>query len=81
DRFTLFGPPNAIEAIESLGIYDRWGNLMWTGTELEINNQSQGWDGEFQGRPMSAQVFVYSARVRLIDGSVKFFNGDFVLLR
>ncbi|MEM8583892.1 MAG: choice-of-anchor L domain-containing protein [Bacteroidota bacterium] len=81
DRFTLFGPTNAIDAIESLTIYDRWGNTMWAGAELEINNTSQGWDGSFRGRPMGAQVFVYSARIRLFDGSINFLNGDFVLLR
>ena len=37
-----------------LRIYDRWGNLVFTSTEID-----EGWDGKFRDKPMNSGVFVY----------------------
>ncbi|MEM6397500.1 MAG: choice-of-anchor L domain-containing protein [Bacteroidota bacterium] len=81
DRFTLFGSETLIEEIESLVIYDRWGNQLWTSEGLEINNEAQGWDGNFNNQPVNSQVLIYAARVRLFDNSLRLVSGDFTLLR
>ncbi|MEM7575815.1 MAG: gliding motility-associated C-terminal domain-containing protein, partial [Bacteroidota bacterium] len=79
DNFTLYGNPNLIDAIEYLAIFDRWGNDVWTATELPINDASQGWDGTFAGKPLNPQVLVFTGRVRLFDGTYREVQGSLTL--
>ena len=79
DKFTLYGNSNLIDAIEYLAIFDRWGNDIWTATEIPINDVSQGWDGTFNGRPLNPQVLVFTGRVRLFDGTYRQVQGSVTL--
>ncbi len=49
DYFTLLGDPTFFEKINLLQMYDRWGNLVFEGYDLPINNENTGWDGTFKG--------------------------------
>jgi hypothetical protein len=72
-----------------LKMYDRWGNLVFQGTDtrspgggtLEINNVNQGWDGTFKGRILGPGVYVWRASVRYIDDVLVDFAGDLLLAR
>ena len=45
-------------------IYDRWGEQVYAGEDLEINNtSSHGWDGIFRGQKAMAGVYVFHAEV------------------
>lgn len=80
DQFTLFGGSAAVR-IESLQIFDRWGNQLFRAEGIPLNDLSSGWDGTFRGRPMNAGVYVFQARVRLVDGSVEERKGEVNLVR
>lgn len=80
DRFTIYGGP-AVESIQSLQVFDRWGNQVFYQKEFAPNDESMGWDGHFNGRMMNSAVFVYLAEVRFIDGFVVNFKGDVTLVR
>lgn len=80
DRFTVYAGP-AVESIQSLKVFDRWGNLVFEHGEFAANDESAGWDGTFDGRLMNSGVFVYLAQVRFIDGFVVNFKGDVTLVR
>ncbi len=71
----------AVDFIESMEIYDRWGNLIYRGTDLEANNPNVGWDGTFRGKDLNPSVFAYVIHVRFIDGVVLLYEGDVTLVR
>jgi hypothetical protein len=45
------------------------------------NDPQYGWNGEFDGRPMNAGVYVFSAEVEFVDGRTELLKGEVMLLR
>lgn len=45
--------------IETLKIYDRWGELVYIKNNFKPNNPDDGWDGTFSGRKVEQGVYVY----------------------
>ena len=80
DGFTVFGGP-AVEQVDVLRVYDRWGGLVFENSNFLPNEPSVGWDGRVDGRPVNSAVFVYYAAVRYINGSVLEFKGDVTVIR
>ena len=80
DYFTLFGNQAALE-IKELRIFNRWGDLLFVGTNLPLNVETKGWDGTFDDRPVTADVFAFYAIVKFIDGEEIIYKGDITLLR
>jgi gliding motility-associated-like protein len=78
-----------VKYIELLEVYDRWGNLVYQGTdikapspgELVTGDAKSGWNGIFHGKPVVAGVYTWRAKVRFIDEELKIFAGDITLLR
>ncbi|MCP4441075.1 MAG: gliding motility-associated C-terminal domain-containing protein, partial [Aureispira sp.] len=62
-------------------VYDRWGELIFEGTGLSINDASTGWDGTFKGKPMNSGLYAWYAEVEFADGHVEVIKGDITLLR
>ncbi|WP_216650053.1 gliding motility-associated C-terminal domain-containing protein [Lewinella sp. W8] len=63
----------AVESLLTFQIYNRWGVMVYQGTE--------GWDGMLNGQRAPSAVYVYQAEVLLTDGSTRYVKGDFVLMR
>ena len=61
DRFYPRG--RGIRTIKSFKIYDRWGEVIFDRSNIDVNDQNQGWDGTFKGVELSPDVYVYT-----IDG-------------
>lgn len=80
DRFTIFGGP-AAEVITKLRVFDRWGNLLFEGSDLPLNQESNGWNGLFNGKPLGVGVYAYMAEVRFIDGEVLLYEGDISIIK
>jgi gliding motility-associated-like protein len=78
DVFTLYGDKN-LHLIVSLKIFDRWGEMVYSGDNLKPN--TEGWDGRFKGQVLSPDVFVYWAVLRFKDGEDVLFKGDLTLVR
>ncbi len=53
--------------IDLLSIYDRWGNLVFTNQNIEINNPDSGWDGYINDKKAEIGVYIYV---------VKYFQND-----
>lgn len=66
---------NGIEYLEFY-VYDRYGTLVF-----ESRNQSHGWDGTYKGDDVQPGVFVYYAKVTLINGRQEIIQGDVTLVR
>ncbi len=57
-------------------IYDRWGELLFIS-----DDQNVGWDGYFNGKLSSQDVYVYKVRMKFLSGNSVVRTGDVTLLR
>ncbi len=57
-------------------IYNRWGNLI-----KEFTDPSDGWDGTYRGKQVSAGVYFYVIRAKGSDGKEYKLSGDINILR
>ena len=84
DVFTIFGGAG-LEAIITLEIYDRWGELVYRGENFPPGEEGIqmgfGWNGRFRGKYMNPSVFTFKARLLYIDNEEITAYGDFTILR
>jgi gliding motility-associated-like protein len=80
DGFTVFAGP-AVERVETLRVFHRWGGLVFENTDFQPNEPGLGWDGTLNGKPVNPAVFVYQATVRFVNGAVQEISGDVTLIR
>jgi gliding motility-associated-like protein len=57
-------------------IFNRWGRQIF-----DTNIPSKGWDGNINGKPAAADVYYYSIKITLPDGTQKHLKGDLTLIR
>lgn len=81
DFFNLISPGQAVQVIERLLIFDRWGSQVFEGKDLSPNDPQSGWDGMISGQEASPGVYVFSASLRLIDNSVEMRSGTVTVIR
>lgn len=81
DYFTLFSDNLSGEIMESLYIFDRWGNLLFAIQDTNLNDPKLGWDGTYKGKPMNPGVYTYQAIIRFGNGVRKLKRGDVTLVR
>lgn len=81
DRFILFGATPNVTRIARLEVYDRWGGLLFSETDLLPNETSLGWDGRVNGQLAATGTYFYVAEVVFLDGRVLPYQGDFMLVR
>ena len=65
--------------VRSLQVYSRWGELVYEGTDMTINDELTGWDGTFKGKAMNTGVFAWVAEVEFLDGHIEIYRGDVML--
>lgn len=80
DRVAVLAGPAAV-SVQRLRIFDRWGEMVFDGTDLPLNDESLGWDGTLRGEPMNPGVFVYLAEILFVDNQTLTFTGDISLIR
>lgn len=79
--FFLITAGTGLEEIESLTIFDRWGNLIFQSQHFQPGDASRTWDGTMNGQILNPDVFVYQLNVLYQDGLHKVFSGDVTILR
>ncbi len=67
--------------IQSLRIFDRWGEVVFERTNFSPNDPLQGWDGHFGGRAASADVYTYIIEIICNNGEISAFKGNVTLIR
>jgi gliding motility-associated-like protein len=80
DYFTVYGGV-AAESVLVLRIFNRWGGLIYEGTNFPLNSELDGWDGTFKGDYLNPDVFAFYALVLFIDGEEIIYKGDIQLIR
>ena len=78
--YFMIGVGEDVTEVNLFRIFDRWGNMVFEQKSFLPEN-TQGWDGNFQGKPMDPAVFAFYAEVEFDDGRVEIVSGDFILMR
>ena len=80
DHFTVFGD-SGIKIIRTFKVLDRWGNLVFTRDNFNVNEENLGWDGSFEKQLSSPGIYLYMAELELIDQSLVTKAGEVLLIR
>jgi hypothetical protein len=80
-KFTLFDNGHTIASINSLSIYDRWGNLLWQKHHFAANDVDLGWNGKCNEQNVLPGVYVWHAQLALTDGTTVTEKGDVTVVR
>lgn len=82
DLLQVYGPAGQRVMVLRMTLFDRWGELLWEQGGFYLDDpDAPWWDGRFRGKPLDADVFVYTLEV-LPEGSVPIrFKGDVQLIR
>ncbi|MEM8906535.1 MAG: gliding motility-associated C-terminal domain-containing protein [Bacteroidota bacterium] len=80
DLFMIHGGVG-VRQVNMFRIFNRWGELIFEGTDFQPDDPDFGWDGTFRGELMNPAVFVYFAEVAFEDGRTELYKGDVTLMR
>lgn len=70
-----------ISKIQSLRVFNRWGELVFEKMNFLPNDISMGWNGTYKGQKLTADVFIYTCDVVCENNVVLPYKGDIMLLR
>ena len=67
--------------IQSMSIFNRWGQLVFLRKNFAANSEQMGWDGTFNGKPAASDAYVYIVEVICNNAQVVALHGNVVLVR
>ena len=67
--------------IQSLTIFNRWGQMVFLRRDFPANAQNMGWDGTFGGKLAPTDTYVYIAEVVCENAQVITISGNVTLIR
>lgn len=79
DRFYPRG--KGIRLIKQFRIYDRWGEMIFERKNIDANDYNNAWDGTFNGKELSPDVYVYTIDGVCDTGEEFSWQGDISLIR
>ena len=79
DIFYIRG--SGVFRIKMLRIFNRWGEVVYEGSNINPNDPITGWDGTFKGKKLTPDVFVYTAEVVCENNSTLTYKGNVTLIK
>ncbi len=70
-----------LSTIQSMRIFNRWGQLVFEKKNFSPNVEQDGWDGNFNGRKAPVDVYIYTIEVVCENSQVIAYNGNVALIR
>lgn len=67
--------------IKHFMIYDRWGEVVFSASNITANDASAGWDGTYKGQLIKPDVYVYVMDALCENGQKVMIRGDITLIR
>ena len=80
DRFGIFGG-SGTRRILNFKVFNRWGSLMFVRQNPTMYDDSDGWDGTYNGQLLQSDVYIWIAEIEFEDGEREVFKGDVALMR
>jgi gliding motility-associated-like protein len=72
---------NGLDQIITFRVYNRWGEIVYERSNINLNDKQNGWDGTYKGQNLSPDVFVYIVEAQCGGGDVIKVKGDITLIR
>ncbi|MEZ5017655.1 MAG: PKD domain-containing protein [Flavipsychrobacter sp.] len=79
DKFYPQG--KGIAEVKSMRIYNRWGEVVFSQTNMPLNDPNYGWDGTYNRKPLKPDVFIYVINATCDTGEPLQIRGDISLVR
>ena len=79
DRFYPRG--EGLYRIQSMRVFNRWGETVFQKINFNANDASSGWDGTFKGKKADPDVYVYIVEVLCDNGEVFPMKGNIMLMK
>ncbi len=70
-----------VSIIKSFRIYNRWGEKLFERTNIKLNDESNAWDGSFNGGTPRPDVYVWVIDGVCETGEPLFLKGDVTIIR
>jgi FOG: PKD repeat len=70
-----------LHRIQSMRIFNRWGQVIFEKRDFSANDPSAGWDGTFNGKPADMDVYIYLVEVICDNNSIVPYKGNVALIR
>jgi gliding motility-associated-like protein len=70
-----------VNRIQSLKIFNRWGQLVFEKRDITPNDPGSGWDGTYNGKRADMDVYIYIAEVICENSQIVALKGDVTLIR
>ena len=71
----------SIERVQSLRIFNRWGQMVFEKRNFAANDESAGWNGTINGKPADQDVYVYVLEIICENATVIPYRGNVALVR
>ncbi|MBV9962127.1 MAG: PKD domain-containing protein, partial [Parafilimonas sp.] len=68
-------------SVKSFRIFSRWGTIVYERTNFPPNQQNYGWDGTYNGKTVTPDVYVFIAEILCDNGGIITTKGNITLLR
>jgi len=79
DAFFVSG--NGLSTIQSMRVFNRWGQMVFEKRNFAPNDPNVGWDGNFNGRKAPVDVYIYTIEVICENSQVVAYHGNVALIR
>jgi gliding motility-associated-like protein len=79
DILSVFGSEEM--QINSFIVFSRWGDKVYETRAIEINDNTQGWDGRVDNKLLQPGVYAWIVEAQYLDGTVTIFKGMTNLIR
>ncbi|MCB0645842.1 MAG: hypothetical protein KDC49_04225 [Saprospiraceae bacterium] len=80
DGFVLKGNLGAINEVMDFLVYDRWGNLVYTGEDFQKDQNSISWPLMDSAKKWSDGVYTFLLQMRLINQKIYTLSGDITIM-
>ncbi|WP_305856915.1 PKD domain-containing protein [Flavihumibacter rivuli] len=70
-----------LDRIESLRIFNRWGEMVFERRNFPANNPTLGWNGMYKGKPAEVDAYIYIMEVICENGQIVPIKGNVTLIR
>jgi len=67
--------------VQSLQVFNRWGQIVFQRRDFPANTESMGWDGRINGKPAPPDAYVYIVEVICENAQVVAIHGTVTLIR
>ncbi|HYJ39023.1 MAG TPA: PKD domain-containing protein, partial [Chitinophagaceae bacterium] len=72
---------SGLNRIQSMRIFNRWGELIFERKDFLANEAGAGWDGKVRGKPADQDVYVYIIEIICTNATVIPYKGNVALIR